>query len=90
MDIPSLQSRPVSSRPHWTIPASREETLKVWEKFRAISWRQPSFSSKPGVSRYLLLLRKSERGVEWMEEDVAKPEELHAKISALRRRSSKK
>jgi len=76
--------------PHWTIPVSREETLTVREKFRAVSWRQPNFLSKPGMSRYLLLARKSERGVEWVEEDVAKLEELCAKISASRSRSPKK
>ena len=46
--------------PHWTIPVSREEMLTVREKFRAVSWRQPNFLSKPVVSRYLLLIRKSE------------------------------
>jgi hypothetical protein len=39
MDAPSL---PISSRPYWTIPVSREETLTVQEKFRAVSWRQPN------------------------------------------------
>jgi hypothetical protein len=29
-----LQSLPVSGRPHWTDPVSREETLKRREKFR--------------------------------------------------------
>ena len=42
MDATSLPSRPVSSHPHWTIPVSREETLTVREKFRAVSWRQPN------------------------------------------------
>src|SRR5436190_1850208 len=43
MDAPSLPSRPVSSRPHWTIPVSREETLTVREKFRAVTeeWNPP-------------------------------------------------
>ena len=88
MDTP-LQSRLVSSRRHWTIPVSREEALTVREKFRAVSWLQPNFLSKPGVSRHLLV-RKSEQEVEWVEEDVVKPEELRAKISASRSRSPKK
>jgi hypothetical protein len=37
MDAQSLPSQPISSRPHWTIPVSREETLAVREKFRAVS-----------------------------------------------------
>lgn len=28
--------------PHWTISASREETLAVWKKFRKISERKPN------------------------------------------------
>jgi hypothetical protein len=49
MDAPPLPSRPVSSRPHWTIPVSREETLTVREKFRAVSWRQPNH--KPSTTK---------------------------------------
>jgi hypothetical protein len=50
MDAPSLPSRPVSSPPqHWTIPVSREETLTVREKFRAVSWRQPNH--KPNTTK---------------------------------------
>jgi len=49
MDASPLPSRPVSSRPHWTIPVSREETLTVREKFRAVSWRQPNH--KPSTAK---------------------------------------
>ena len=42
------------------------------------------------MSRYLFLVRKSEREVEWVKEEVAKPEKLRVKISALRSRSPKK
>src|SRR2546423_13540158 len=49
MDAPPLPSRPVSSRPHWTIAVSREETLTVREKFRAVSWRQPNH--KPSTTK---------------------------------------
>ena len=36
-------------RPHWTIPVSREETLTIREKFRAVSWRQPNH--KPNTTK---------------------------------------
>jgi HNH endonuclease len=58
----------------------------AWALFPSLA----GFLSKPGVSRYLFLARKGERGVEWVEEEVAKPEELRARISASRSRSPKK
>jgi len=39
-----LKSRPVSSRPHWTVPPSREETLARREKFWKVGWRPPNHS----------------------------------------------
>jgi hypothetical protein len=41
-----LQSLPVSGRPHWTDPVSREETLKRREKFRQVGWRPPNHKPK--------------------------------------------
>ena len=51
MDAQSLPSQPVSSRLHWTIPVSREETMAVREKFRAVSWRQPNH--KPNTTKII-------------------------------------
>jgi hypothetical protein len=48
MDRPSSTSRPtsVSSRPHWTVPVSREETLARREQFRKVGWRPPNYKRK--------------------------------------------
>jgi hypothetical protein len=44
VDIPSYLS--LSSRPHWTAPVSREETLARREQFRKIGWRPPNHKPK--------------------------------------------
>ena len=46
MNAPSLKPRPVPPRPHWTEPASREETLARREKFQKISWLPPNHKPK--------------------------------------------
>jgi hypothetical protein len=45
MDASPLEPRPVSSRPYWTDPVAREETLAVGEKFRKVGWRQPNYKA---------------------------------------------
>src|SRR5277367_3283457 len=45
MNVP-LQTCPVPSRPKWTEPVSREETLARREKFRKIGWLPPNFKPK--------------------------------------------
>jgi hypothetical protein len=42
MNGPLLQSLPISTRPHWADPVSREETLARREKFQKVGWRLPN------------------------------------------------
>ena len=37
------------SRPHWTIPVPREETLALREKLRKVGWRRPNH--KPSTTK---------------------------------------
>ena len=46
MNVPPLQPGPVPSRPHWTEPVSREETLARREKFQKIGWLPPNHKPK--------------------------------------------
>ena len=58
----------------------------AWAIFPSLA----GFLSKPGVSRYLLLSRNTSTGREFVAEEIAKPEQLRAKVSASRSRSPKK
>ena len=46
MNLTPLQPCPVPSRPHWTEPVSREETLARREKFQKIGWFAPNHKPK--------------------------------------------
>jgi hypothetical protein len=46
MNVPPLRPLPVPSRPHWTEPVSREETLARREKFQKIGWLPPNHKPK--------------------------------------------
>jgi HNH endonuclease len=61
-------------------------TRFAWAIFVSLA----GFLSNPGVSRYLLLSKETSKGRELVAEEVARPEEVRAKISASRGRSPKK
>lgn len=58
----------------------------AWAIFPSLS----GFLSKPGVSRYLQVVRFTLQRPEWVEEEVMGSEKLRAKVSASRSRSPKK
>jgi hypothetical protein len=58
----------------------------AWAIFPSLS----TFISKPGVSRYLRILKTFSTGAAYVEEEISGTEKLRAKVSASRSRSPKK